>query len=84
MEYYVIKGIIHVNVIEIIKRVLFQGHVYNSTSRIRNRKEKRSWLGFAQVTGVFPHRAHDGEGYAEDKKTINCVCVYRALCCIGT
>ena len=26
-----------------------QGHVYNSTSRIRNRKEKRSWLGFAQV-----------------------------------
>ncbi|GLD48765.1 E3 ubiquitin-protein ligase MYCBP2, partial [Lates japonicus] len=24
------------------------GHVYNSTSRIRNRKEKRSWLGFAQ------------------------------------
>uniref|UniRef100_A0A8C2QA33 RCR-type E3 ubiquitin transferase n=1 Tax=Cyprinus carpio TaxID=7962 RepID=A0A8C2QA33_CYPCA len=25
-----------------------RGHVYNSTSRIRNRKEKRSWLGFAQ------------------------------------
>uniref|UniRef100_A0A4W4F0K0 E3 ubiquitin-protein ligase MYCBP2 n=1 Tax=Electrophorus electricus TaxID=8005 RepID=A0A4W4F0K0_ELEEL len=28
-----------------------RGHVYNSTSRIRNRKEKRSWLGFAQVKG---------------------------------
>ncbi|KAG1945273.1 E3 ubiquitin-protein ligase MYCBP2 [Pimephales promelas] len=25
-----------------------RGHVYNSTSRIRNREEKRSWLGFAQ------------------------------------
>ncbi|XP_073711041.1 E3 ubiquitin-protein ligase MYCBP2 isoform X17 [Misgurnus anguillicaudatus] len=25
-----------------------RGHVYNSTSRIRNRKDKRSWLGFAQ------------------------------------
>ncbi|KAF3843349.1 hypothetical protein F7725_002198 [Dissostichus mawsoni] len=25
-----------------------RGHVYNSTSRTRNRKEKRSWLGFAQ------------------------------------
>uniref|UniRef100_W5MG48 E3 ubiquitin-protein ligase MYCBP2 n=1 Tax=Lepisosteus oculatus TaxID=7918 RepID=W5MG48_LEPOC len=25
-----------------------RGHVYNSTSRIRNRKEKKSWLGFAQ------------------------------------
>ncbi|KAF4109316.1 hypothetical protein G5714_010389 [Onychostoma macrolepis] len=25
-----------------------RGHVYNSTSRIRNRKEKSSWLGFAQ------------------------------------
>ncbi|XP_051563854.1 E3 ubiquitin-protein ligase MYCBP2 isoform X5 [Myxocyprinus asiaticus] len=25
-----------------------RGHVYNSTSRIRNRKEKRPWLGFAQ------------------------------------
>ncbi|XP_028848286.1 E3 ubiquitin-protein ligase MYCBP2 isoform X12 [Denticeps clupeoides] len=25
-----------------------RGHVYNSTSRIRNRKEKRSWLGYAQ------------------------------------
>ncbi|KAJ8253382.1 hypothetical protein GJAV_G00212310 [Gymnothorax javanicus] len=25
-----------------------RGHVYNSTSRIRYRKEKRSWLGFAQ------------------------------------
>ncbi|XP_029113894.1 E3 ubiquitin-protein ligase MYCBP2 isoform X4 [Scleropages formosus] len=25
-----------------------RGHVYNSTSRIRNRKERRSWLGFAQ------------------------------------
>ncbi|XP_023654220.2 E3 ubiquitin-protein ligase MYCBP2 isoform X4 [Paramormyrops kingsleyae] len=25
-----------------------RGHVYNSTSRIRNREGKRSWLGFAQ------------------------------------
>lgn len=32
-----------------------QGHVYNSTSRIRNRKEKRSWLGFAQVCSVGWH-----------------------------
>ena len=29
---------------------VLQGHVYNSTSRIRNRKEKKSWLGFAQVS----------------------------------
>uniref|UniRef100_A0A3P9D3H4 E3 ubiquitin-protein ligase MYCBP2 n=1 Tax=Maylandia zebra TaxID=106582 RepID=A0A3P9D3H4_9CICH len=29
-----------------------RGHVYNSTSRIRNRKEKRSWLGFAQVSNA--------------------------------
>ncbi|XP_059502488.1 E3 ubiquitin-protein ligase MYCBP2 isoform X6 [Stegostoma tigrinum] len=25
-----------------------RGHVYNSTSRIRNRKDRKSWLGFAQ------------------------------------
>ncbi|XP_058885301.1 E3 ubiquitin-protein ligase MYCBP2 isoform X4 [Acipenser ruthenus] len=25
-----------------------RGHVYNSTSRIQNRKEKKSWLGYAQ------------------------------------
>ncbi|KAL4690764.1 hypothetical protein H8959_013725, partial [Pygathrix nigripes] len=25
-----------------------RGHIYNSTSRIRNRKEKKSWLGYAQ------------------------------------
>ncbi|XP_071405894.1 E3 ubiquitin-protein ligase MYCBP2 isoform X14 [Pithys albifrons albifrons] len=25
-----------------------RGHIYNSTSRIKNRKEKKSWLGFAQ------------------------------------
>ncbi|KAG2456598.1 MYCB2 ligase, partial [Polypterus senegalus] len=25
-----------------------RGHVYNSTSRIRNRKERKSWLGYAQ------------------------------------
>ncbi|KAG8137644.1 hypothetical protein E2320_004879 [Naja naja] len=25
-----------------------QGHIYNSTSRIKNRKEKKSWLGYAQ------------------------------------
>lgn len=29
--------------------VVLQGHIYNSTSRIRNRKEKKSWLGYAQV-----------------------------------
>ncbi|KAJ7319915.1 hypothetical protein JRQ81_019426 [Phrynocephalus forsythii] len=26
-----------------------RGHIYNSTSRIRNRKEKKSWLGYAQL-----------------------------------
>uniref|UniRef100_A0A8C6XH78 RCR-type E3 ubiquitin transferase n=1 Tax=Naja naja TaxID=35670 RepID=A0A8C6XH78_NAJNA len=25
-----------------------RGHIYNSTSRIKNRKEKKSWLGYAQ------------------------------------
>ncbi|KAM5147624.1 E3 ubiquitin-protein ligase MYCBP2 isoform 6-T6 [Callospermophilus lateralis] len=25
-----------------------RGHIYNSTSRIRNRREKKSWLGYAQ------------------------------------
>ncbi|XP_035377149.1 E3 ubiquitin-protein ligase MYCBP2 isoform X11 [Electrophorus electricus] len=30
-----------------------RGHVYNSTSRIRNRKEKRSWLGFAQGSLLY-------------------------------
>uniref|UniRef100_A0A8D0G2L9 E3 ubiquitin-protein ligase MYCBP2 n=1 Tax=Sphenodon punctatus TaxID=8508 RepID=A0A8D0G2L9_SPHPU len=26
-----------------------RGHIYNSTSRIKNRKEKKSWLGYAQL-----------------------------------
>ncbi|XP_032082572.1 E3 ubiquitin-protein ligase MYCBP2 isoform X2 [Thamnophis elegans] len=25
-----------------------RGHIYNSTSRVKNRKEKKSWLGYAQ------------------------------------
>lgn len=36
---------------EAVARLTFdilQGHIYNSTSRIRNRKEKKSWLGYAQ------------------------------------
>eukprot|EP00062_Callorhinchus_milii_P006572 gi/632947251/ref/XP_007888958.1/ PREDICTED: E3 ubiquitin-protein ligase MYCBP2 isoform X6 [Callorhinchus milii] len=30
-----------------------RGHVYNSTSRIRNRKERKSWLGFAQGSLLY-------------------------------
>ncbi|XP_072434052.1 E3 ubiquitin-protein ligase MYCBP2 isoform X16 [Chiloscyllium punctatum] len=30
-----------------------RGHVYNSTSRIRNRKDRKSWLGFAQGSLLF-------------------------------
>ncbi|XP_062904556.1 E3 ubiquitin-protein ligase MYCBP2 isoform X16 [Mobula hypostoma] len=30
-----------------------RGHVYNSTSRIRNRKDRRSWLGFAQGSLLY-------------------------------
>jgi len=40
----------------LIRGYRFQGHVYNSTSRIRNREEKRSWLGFAQVLTLFYER----------------------------
>ncbi|XP_078077743.1 E3 ubiquitin-protein ligase MYCBP2 isoform X20 [Mustelus asterias] len=30
-----------------------RGHVYNSTSRIRNRKDRKSWLGFAQGSLLY-------------------------------
>lgn len=36
----------------------FQGHIYNSTSRIKNRKEKKSWLGYAQVGEYLKHVPH--------------------------
>lgn len=36
----------------------FQGHIYNSTSRIKNRKEKKSWLGYAQVGEYLKHAPH--------------------------
>lgn len=36
----------------------FQGHIYNSTSRIKNRKEKKSWLGYAQVGGYLKRAPH--------------------------
>ncbi|XP_063160577.1 E3 ubiquitin-protein ligase MYCBP2 isoform X3 [Candoia aspera] len=30
-----------------------RGHIYNSTSRIKNRKEKKSWLGYAQGSLLY-------------------------------
>lgn len=57
--------------------------MYNSTSRIRNRKEKRSWLGFAQVTVTyFPHRVY-GECSIEEQKAVNVLCVFIGLSVIS-
>ncbi|XP_045068074.1 E3 ubiquitin-protein ligase MYCBP2-like isoform X1 [Coregonus clupeaformis] len=36
-----------------------RGHVYNSTSCIRNRMEKRSWLGFAQGCLLYRDMSND-------------------------
>lgn len=35
-----------------------RGHIYNSTSRIKNRKEKKSWLGYAQVGEYLKHNTY--------------------------
>lgn len=41
--------VINYETVDRLTFVILQGHIYNSTSRIRNRKEKKSWLGYAQV-----------------------------------
>lgn len=48
-QFLVFLLVINDETVDRLTFVILQGHIYNSTSRIRNRKEKKSWLGYAQV-----------------------------------